>query len=118
MPLPSGRRADILGLKSDAGIIIVEIKSSIADLRADQKLPEYRAFCDQLYFAIPATLPVDILPPETGLIIADAYGAALVREAPLHKIAPATRRALTLRFARTAAFRLHNLYDPSLQQMT
>lgn len=114
MPLPDGRRADIFGLKSDAGIIIVEIKSSIADFRSDQKWPEYRAHCDQLYFAIPETLPIGIMPLDTGLIIADAYGAALMREAPLHKLAPATRRALTLRFARTAALRLHNLYDPNL----
>jgi hypothetical protein len=113
MPLPSGRRADILGLKSDTGIIIVEIKSSIADFRSDEKWPAYRAYCDQLYFAIPQTLPIDIMPPETGLIVADAYGAALIREAPLHKIAPATRRALMLRFARTAAQRLQELYDPA-----
>ena len=112
MTLRSGRRADILALGPDGCVWIVEIKSSVADFRADLKWPDYRAFCDRLFFAVPTGFPTDILPAETGLMLADAYGAALVREAPEHKLAPARRRAVLLRFAHLAAGRLHGLVDP------
>ena len=74
----------------DATIIIVEIKSSVADFRADTKWREYRAHCDKFYFAIPASMPVDIIPDDAGLILADAYAADILREAPEVRIAPAT----------------------------
>ena len=109
--LADGRRPDIVGLGPDGAITIVEVKSSIADLRADRKWHHYRAFCDHLYFAVPVTLPLAILPDETGIIVADGYGAEVVREALLQKLAPATRRAMTLRFAQVAADRLHALAD-------
>lgn len=112
--LPSGRRADLMALGADGEIVIVEIKSSLADFRIDQKWPEYRAHCDRLYFAIPPTLDPQIMPPDAGLIVADGFGAETLREAPLHRLAPATRRALTLRFAGLAADRLHALGDPGL----
>jgi hypothetical protein len=112
--LPSGRRADIVGLAADGTIVIVEIKSSIADFRADSKWPDYRAHCDRLYFAIPDRLPVEVLPSDAGLIIADGYEALLMRDGPAHRIAPATRRALIMRFAQTAADRLHSLSDPEM----
>lgn len=113
MALRSGRRADLVALGPDGTLHIVEIKSSVADFRADQKWPDYRLHCDRLYFAVTAAMPLEILPPEAGLIVADAYGAALVREAPEHRLAPATRRMMTLRFARVAADRLHGLSDPA-----
>lgn len=112
--LASGRRADILALGTKGEITIIEIKSSVADFRADGKWPEYRVFCDRLLFAVPLDFPLEILPEDAGLLVADAFGAECLREAPLHPLPGATRRALTLRFARTAAARLAALYDPDL----
>ncbi len=114
LPLASGRRADIVALATDASILIVEIKSSIADFRADVKWPEYRSHCDRLYFAIPDCVPAAIIPEDAGLIVADAFGAAILREAPEHRLAPATRRAMLMRFAHAAAHRLHGLSDPEI----
>ncbi len=110
--LASGRRADVVVLRGDGTIDIVEIKSSLGDFRADGKWPDYREFCDRLLFAVDAAFPADILPADVGLIVADAYGAALVREPPVTGLAPARRKALTLRFAQAAAARLHALVDP------
>jgi hypothetical protein len=112
LALLSGRRADIVALAEDGTIHIIEIKSSIADFRADHKWPAYRAHCDRLSFAIPDSFPVDILPLDAGVMRADAYGAEILREAPEHRLAPATRRAMLLRFAHAAAHRLHALADP------
>lgn len=110
--LRSGRRADVIALARDGCVSIVEIKSSVRDFRADRKWPDYRDFCDRLYFAVDAATPLDILPPETGLILADGYGAEILREPPHHPLAPARRKALTLRFARAAAAGLHAATDP------
>jgi hypothetical protein len=110
--LASGRRADLVSVADDGSIWIVEVKSSVEDVRVDQKWPEYRAFCDRLFFAIPETVPEAIMPEDAGLMIADAYGAMILRAAPEHRLAPATRKAVTLRFARAAADRLHRLADP------
>ena len=110
--LPSGRRADLVAVSGDSAIHIIEIKSCVADFRADQKWPDYRAHCDRLYFAIPQDMPQELLPPDAGLIVADAYGAMVLREAQEHRLAPATRRAMLLRFALTGADRLHDLADP------
>jgi hypothetical protein len=115
LALASGRRADIVALAQDGSVCIVEVKSSIADFRADQKWPAYRLHCDRLYFAIPEHVPPEIMPEDAGLFVADAYGAALVREAPEHRMAGATRRSLLLRFAQVAADRLHGLGDPDLR---
>jgi hypothetical protein len=113
LPLLDGRRADVVAVNAHSEIVIVEIKSSVADFRADHKWSDYRAHCDRLYFAIPDDLPAEIMPAEEGLIVADGFGAAVVREATLRRIAPATRRAVLLRFAQAAADRLHRLIDPS-----
>src|SRR5260370_1173334 len=75
LPLPSGRRADLVALNERGEIWIVEIKSSIEDLRADQKWQEYRAHCDRLFFAFTQDLPSEIFPADTGLLVAHAYGA-------------------------------------------
>ncbi len=112
--LASGRRADILALDAKGDVVIVEIKSSVQDFRCDTKWPEYRAFCDRLLFAVPLDFPIEILPEDAGLLVADAYGAQMLRDGPHHKLAPATRKALTLRFARTAAMRLCGVLDPDL----
>jgi hypothetical protein len=113
LPLLDGRRADVVALRGDGAILIVEIKSSIADFRTDAKWRDYLGHCDRLYFAICDTVPVEIMPEDAGLIVADAYGAAIVREAPEQKLAPATRKAMLLRFAQAAADRLHRLADPN-----
>jgi hypothetical protein len=113
LTLATGRRADIVAVAANGDIRIVEIKSSIADFRADAKWPDYRLSCDRLYFAIPPEMPVEIMPEEAGLIVADAFGAVILREAPDHRLAAATRRAMLLRFAQVAADRLHLLVDPA-----
>ena len=112
LPLPSGRRADLVALGGDGEIIIVEIKSSVADFRADQKWMDYRRHCDRLFFATHAGVPCDIFPAEAGLIVADAFGASIVSEAPEQRIAAATRSSVTLRFAHAAALRLQAVADP------
>ena len=114
MALRSGRRADLVALGGDGTILIVEIKSSVADFRADHKWRDYRMHCDRLYFATTALVPAEIFPEDAGLIVADSYGAALVRDAPEHRLPPATRRMVMLRFARLAAHRLHALGDPGV----
>lgn len=114
MSLRSGRRADVVALGGDGSILIVEIKSSVADFRADNKWRDYRLHCDRLYFAIPETVPLEIMPEDAGLLVADAYGAALVREAPEHRLVAATRKMVTLQFGHLAARRLHGLSDPSV----
>jgi hypothetical protein len=112
LPLPSGRRADLVALNERGDIWIVEIKSSLSDLRADSKWEDYRCHCDRLFFAFTRDLPCEIFPPDTGLIVADAYGAHMHCDAPEHRLPAATRKAMLLRFASTAAQRLGRLADP------
>ena len=113
LPLPSGRRADLVGLDSGGEIWIVEIKSSVADFRADQKWPDYRAHCDRLFFATSLDVPCEIFPPDTGLIVADAFGAEFKCQGPEHRLPAATRKSMMLMFARAAARRLQSLADPT-----
>jgi hypothetical protein len=110
--LASARRADLLAIGPRHELWIVEVKSSIADFRADTKWPDYRQHCDQLYFATHPDVPPEIFPDDAGLIVSDGFGAEILRSAPEHKLPAATRKAVTLRFARHAAHRLHNLADP------
>src|SRR5215470_16893248 len=112
LPLPSGRRADLVALNERGEIWIVEIKSSVEDLRADQKWREYRAHCDRLFFAFTQDLPCEIFPEETGLIVADAYGAHLLCDAPEHRLTAPTRKLMTVRFGLAAARRISRLIDP------
>ena len=112
LPLSSGRRADVVGLSSEGALVIVEIKSSVADFRADHKWRDYFAHCDQLYFAVDANMPLEIMPEEAGLIVADSYGGEILREPAPRAIPPAARRAVLLRFALAAADRLHRFADP------
>jgi hypothetical protein len=112
LSLPSGRRADLVALGGNGDIWIVEIKSSVADLRADQKWMDYRLHCDRLFFATTLEVPCEIFPKDTGLIVADAFGASIECEAPEHRLHASTRRNMTLAFARAAALRLSALADP------
>ena len=112
LPLPSGRRADLVALGGGGEIWIVEIKSSVADFRADQKWMDYRSHCDRLFFATCQEVPCEIFPPDTGLIVADSFGASVVCEVPEHRLPAATRRSMMLAFARVAALRLQAAADP------
>lgn len=112
LPLIDGRRADVVAVNGEGALLIVEIKSSVADFRADRKWRDYIVHCDRLYFAISDAIPADLMPQDVGLIVADRFGAEIVREAEPFAMAPSTRRAMLLRFALAAADRLHRLVDP------
>ena len=120
VPLPNGRRADMVAIDAKGMLTIVEIKVSRADLLGDQKWPDYLDYCDRFFWAVPARFELShfesgALGPEfSGLIVADRYDAAVVREAPVRRLAPARRKAETLRFARRAARRLVGDLDPGL----
>jgi hypothetical protein len=116
VPLADGRRADILALAGDGTIAIVEVKSSVEDFRADAKWEDYLAWCDRFYFAVAADFPRATLPDRVGQIVADAFGGEVLHPDPrpvaATRLAPARRKALTLRCARLAAERLQRLLDP------
>jgi len=122
VPLDGGRRADLMGLDSRGNIVIVEIKCSRADLIGDAKWTEYLPHCDRFFWAVPEGFdlrPFDgeaFLPSRAGLIVADRYDAAVVREATTVPLASATRRKCTLAFARRAGRRLISLLDPEAEQ--
>ena len=111
MSLANNRRADIAAVGPSGEIWMVEVKSSIADFRSDSKWPEYMPFCDQLYFAVASDFPQELIPDETGLIVADAFGGAGIRDAPEDRLPAARRKAVTLRMARLAAMRLTQTAD-------
>lgn len=121
VPLPNGRRADMVAIDSSGLLTIVEIKVSRADLLGDRKWPDYLDFCDRFFWAVPAGFALELLehddfqPGLCGLIVADRYDAAIVREPMLRKLAPARRKAETLRFARRAARRVAGGLDPGLE---
>lgn len=111
MTLANNRRADIAAIGPSGDIWMIEIKSSIADFKSDHKWREYMEFCDRLTFAVADDFPQELIPPEAGLIVADAFYGAVIREAPETRLVPARRKAVTLRFARLAAARLSSLTD-------
>lgn len=118
VPLGNGRRADIMALDSRGHVVIVEIKVSRSDLRGDAKWPDYMDYCDRFFWAVPSGFdlaPFDescFRPEACGLIVADRYDAAIMREAAVRPLAPARRRVETLRFGRRAARRLLADSDP------
>src|SRR3954471_3035597 len=119
MPLPHGRRADLMAIDAKGGLTIVEIKVAKADLLGDGKWFDYLDYCDRFFWAVPPHLARLLeeeryLPAEAGLIVADRYDAAIVRDAVPRLPAPARRKAELLRFARRAARRLSAQVDPSL----
>ena len=103
--LPNGRRADILALGPRGQIAIVEVKSSLEDFRTDQKWGDYLPFCDSFYFAVAPEFPKAVLPETPGLIVADGFGGAVLRDPPTVPLAGARRKALLVAFGRLAAFR-------------
>jgi hypothetical protein len=110
--LPSGRRADLMGLSGKGELWIVEVKSCVEDFRVDRKWPDYQDYCDRLFFAVNPEFPLGLLPDTTGWIVADRFGAEIIRDAPDLKLAAARRKVLTVNLARQATGRLMNLADP------
>ena len=116
--LANGRRADVMGLGRAGELVIVEVKSSLQDFRGDAKWPEYREFCDRFYFAVPENFPREAIPEDCGLIVADGFGGAVLREAPVLALPAARRKAVTLRFALLGSERLRRLIDPASDDPT
>jgi hypothetical protein len=112
MTFANGRRGDIVALSPSGELLVVEVKSGIEDYRVDGKWPDYRDYCDGFLFAVAPEFPLEILPEDVGLIVADAFGGEMLREPPRHPLAPARRKMLTIAFARLAAGRLASLDDP------
>lgn len=106
LTLANNMRADLIGVDAKGVISIIEIKSSVEDFKADQKWPNYTKFCDRFYFASHGDVPGHIFPEEEGFVLADGYGAEIIRPAIENKLPAATRKALTLRIARAASSRL------------
>lgn len=116
-PLANGRRTDVLALGRRGDLIAVEIKSSVADFRADQKWPSYREFADRLYFAVASGFPIALIPENCGVMVADAFGGSVLREGQTTTLTAGRRRAVTLRFARIAAARLRRSLDPEAMRV-
>jgi hypothetical protein len=110
--LSSSRRADLMGLNKAGQFLMAEVKSSVADFRADQKWPDYLDFCDYFYFVVNEGFPVDLLPDQQGVIIADAFDGEILRMATARKVNGSRRKAQTLRFALAGAQRLAEGVDP------
>ncbi|WP_338550670.1 MmcB family DNA repair protein [Roseovarius phycicola] len=109
-----GKRVDVMALGPKGEIWVVECKSSRADFTSDAKWDGYLEWCDRYFWAVDEDFPTDLLPEGTGLMIADAYDAQIIRMAPESKLPAARRAALTRRFARQAALRLQSARDPNL----
>src|SRR3954452_12052277 len=119
VPLPNGRRADLMAIDGKGGFTIVEIKVAKADLFGDGKWRDYLEYCDRFFWAVPPHLALFLeeeryLPSEAGLIVADRYDAAIVRDAAHRPLPPARRKSELLRFARRSPRRLSAQVDPSL----
>ncbi|HSD92603.1 MAG TPA: MmcB family DNA repair protein [Methyloceanibacter sp.] len=112
LPLANGRRADVVALSQAGHVTIVEIKSCLLDYQTDGKWQDYLDYCDRLYFAVTANFPHDVIPEAAGLILADRYGAELVRDPVEERLSAARRKAMMLCFARAAALRLQLHLDP------
>ena len=112
--LPNGRRADLMALGPKGEIFIVEVKSGLEDFRTDQKWQEYQPYCDAFAFAVAPEFPRGVLPAEPGLIVADGFGGAVLREAGAAPLAGARRKALTVAFGRLAALRAGGVAADSL----
>jgi len=110
--LISKRRVDVIGMDWKGRFIIIEIKSSVSDFRADTKWQEYIPYGDQFYFCVAKGFPVEILPEGYGVLIADIYNAAVLIDAPVRPLNAVWRRNQHIRLAKIAADRLHRVNDP------
>lgn len=109
VPLANGRRADVMALTANGEVWIVETKSCLEDFAVDAKWPDYIEYCDRFFFGVTEAFPHDLIPEEAGLIVADGFGGAILRESPHRPLAGARRKAVTLSFARLAALRLSGI---------
>ena len=109
-----GLRVDVVALGPKGEIWVVECKSSRADFQTDSKWQGYLEWCDRYFWAVASAFPTDLLPDDTGLIVADSYDAEIIRMAPEDRLAPARRKKLIQKFAMDAARRLHRYRDPKL----
>lgn len=107
-----GLRVDVMALGAKSEVWVIECKSSWADFRSDSKWRGYLAWCDRFFWAVGAAFPTELLPEDTGLIVADAYGGEIMRMGPEHRLAPARRKSVLQTFGSTAARRLQALRDP------
>ncbi|MGB0506362.1 MAG: MmcB family DNA repair protein, partial [Pikeienuella sp.] len=107
---------DVTALTAKGQIVCVECKSGAADFQADKKWGGYLEWCDEFYFAVDADFPIDLLPPEQGLIIADGFGAEIIRPSVIASLAAARRKAQVLRIGRATALRLRAITDPGLSR--
>lgn len=108
----SGLRVDVIALGAKGELWIIECKSSRADFTSDSKWEGYLEHCDRFFWAVDTEFPTEILPAATGLMIADGYGAELVRMPEETRLSGARRTSLSRKIARHAAFRLHAVRDP------
>ncbi len=109
----SGLRVDVIGIGPKSEIWIIECKSSRIDFMTDSKWEGYLPWCDRYFWAVDEDFDTDLLPQDTGIIIADAWDAEIQRWPEETKLAAARRKALVLGIARTAATRLQTLTDPN-----
>jgi hypothetical protein len=112
--LGNGRRTDIVGLSATGTLVMIEVKSTVADFRADDKWLDYVPYCDGFSFAVPEHFPIRIIPESCGILVADRHGATVIRPAIHHRLHPSRRKALTLRFAHSAGERLLAMTDPRI----
>lgn len=112
VPAP-GLRVDVLALGPKGELWVVECKSGRADFQSDRKWQGYLDWCDRFFWAVDQDFPTELLPEDTGLILADAYDAEILRMAPETPLAPARRKVMVQKFARHAALRLQALRDPA-----
>jgi len=113
IPTP-GLRVDLLGLGPKGEVWVIECKSGRMDYLTDRKWQGYLPWCDRFFWAVDADFPTDLLPDGTGLILADAYDAEIIRMGPDTPLAPARRKVMVQKFARHAALRLQALRDPGV----
>ncbi len=107
-----GLRVDVIGLGPKGEIWVIECKSSRVDFQSDSKWHGYLEWCDRYFWAVDQDFPTELLPAESGLIIADAYDAEVIRMAPEDKLPAARRKVMIQKFATHAARRLHGFRDP------
>lgn len=108
----SGLRVDVMAMGPKGEIWIIECKSSRADFRSDRKWQGYLEWCDRFFWAVDCDFPTELLPDETGLMLADGYDAEIMRMGPVARLAPARRKAIVQKFARHAAVRAQAARDP------
>ena len=108
----SGLRVDVMALGPKGEVWIVECKSSRADFQTDHKWQGYLEWCDRFFWAVDSDFPTELLPEDTGLMLADGYDAEIVRMGPEVKLASARRKVMIQKFARHAAIRAQTARDP------